>query len=122
MAHQQQTIAATAAFQKVAKDASDRLTAIAYIQTQQTRFSSLLADIAKVVPKGVSISSITLTGDASKPVRLAISGSSYDSILAFREAVVSSPRIAAADLENIAQASSGYTASVVIAFKPGQAK
>jgi hypothetical protein len=43
--------------------------------------------------------------------------------LAFRNALVTSSRIAAADLETIATSNNGSIQSnVVIAFKPGQAK
>jgi Tfp pilus assembly protein PilN len=107
---------------KAAKEAADRLAAIKGIQTSQTRFSLLLDDIAKVLPKGVSIDSITLTGDDKKPVRISVTGGSYDSMLAFREAMASSSRISGVDLENITQAGSIFQSSVVIGFKPGQAR
>lgn len=118
----QAAIAATTGFQKQAKDASDRLVAIKSIQSSQTRFSLLLNDLAKVLPKGVSMDSITLTGNDKAPVKLSITGSTYDSILAFRESLVTSPRISGADLENITQSGGFFTASVVIGFKPGQAR
>lgn len=107
---------------KMAKDAADRLNAIKVIQNSQTRFSLLLTDLAKVLPKGVSIDSITLTGDDKKPVRIGITANSYDSVLAFREAVVASPRISGVDLENVNQSGSSFQSSVVIGFKPGQAR
>jgi Tfp pilus assembly protein PilN len=115
-------IAATAGFQKQAKDASIRLAAIKSIQTSQTRFSTLLDDLAKVLPTGVSMNAIILTGSDATPVKLNVTGNTYDSILALREALVTSPRISGADLENITQSGTGYTASVVIGFKPGQAR
>jgi hypothetical protein len=46
-----------------AKDASDRLAAIKFVQASQTRFSAVVADIAKVVPQGVSIDTMILTGN-----------------------------------------------------------
>jgi Tfp pilus assembly protein PilN len=108
---------------KQAKDVADRLTAIKTIQASQTKFSLLLDDLAKVLPKGVSIDSITLTGDDKKPVRVSVTGSSYDSMLAFREALAGSPRISGVDLENVNQAGQGqFQSSVVIGFKPGQAR
>jgi Tfp pilus assembly protein PilN len=110
-------------FTPKAKDASDRLAAIKFVQSSQTRFSSLVADIAKVVPQGVSINSMTLTGDDKAAVRIAVTAQTYSQALAFRNALITSPRIAGADLESIAaSAGGGYSTSVVVAFKPGMAK
>jgi type II secretory pathway component PulL len=78
--------------------------------------------LAKVLPKGVSIDSITLTGDDKKPVRVTVTGNSYESILMFREAMVTSPRISGVDLGNIQSSGGTYSAGVVIGFKPGQAR
>ena len=110
-------------FTPKAKDASDRLNAIKYVEGSQTRFSAVVADIAKVVPQGVSIDSMTLTGDSNVPVRISVTASSYAGALAFRNALITSPRIAGADLETITS-SNGTTfgTSIVIAFKPGMAK
>jgi len=122
VAAQQQDIAKSAPDMKLAKEAADRLTAVKAIQASQTRFSLLLSDLAKVLPKGVSIDSITLTGDDTKPVRITVTGNSYEAMLAFRNAVAGSPRISGVDLENITSTNTGFTSSVVIAFKKGQAK
>lgn len=118
------TIAAlNKSFTPKAKDASDRLSAIKYVQGSQTHFSAVVADIAKVVPQGVSIDSMTLTGDDKTPVRINVTASSYAGALALRNALITSPRIAGADLETISSSNgSAYQTSVVIAFKPGQAK
>lgn len=119
----EQEIAATAAFQKEASDISLRLGAIKLIQTQQTHFSTLLSDLAKVLPNGVSIDSITLTGSDKSPVRISVTANSYNSVLAFRDAFAQSPRISGVDLENIGQANGGtFQANVIIGFKPGEAK
>ncbi len=119
----QQTIASYAPAVAKAKAAADRLNAIKAIQASQTRFSTLLSDLAKVLPNGVAIDSITLTGDDTKPVRISVTGSTYDMMLAFRDALAQSPRISGVDLENITQSGPGiFTASVVIGFKPGEAK
>jgi Tfp pilus assembly protein PilN len=117
-----QAIAAASPFMKQAKDASDRLIAIKTIQASQTRFSVLLVDIAKVLPQGVGIDTITLTGDDTKPVRIAVTGNTYNSLLAFRDAVATSARISGVDLESISNDSSGYHAGVVIGFNKGQAR
>lgn len=118
------TIAAlNISFTPKAKDASDRLAAIKYVQTSQTKFSAVIADIAKIVPQGVSIDTMTLTGDDKVPVRISVTASSYAGALAFRNALITSSRIAGADLETISSTSgSSYQTSVVIAFKPGLAK
>jgi Tfp pilus assembly protein PilN len=124
VAAKQQTIAAlNKNFTPKAKDASDRLNAIKFVQGSQTHFSAVIADIAKVVPKGVSIDSMTLTGDDKTPVHVAVTASSYEAALTFRNALVTSPRIAQADLETISATTGGaYQTNVVIAFKPGLAK
>lgn len=106
-----------------AKAASERLNAIKYVQGSQTRFSAVVADIAKVVPQGVSIDSMTLTGNDKTPVTIAVTANTYNDALAFRNALTTSPRIADADLETITSTSNGtYQVNVVVAFKPGQAK
>ncbi len=119
----QATITAlNASFLPKAHDASARLNTIKYIQGTQTRFSAVVADIAKVLPQGVSIDSLTLTGNDRTPVQLAVTAQSYSAALAFRNALITSPRIAGADLESIASNGGTYQTSIVIAFKPGQAK
>ncbi len=110
------------AFQKQAQEISDRLQAIKTLDSSQTRFSLVLDDISKYLPQSVSLEGITLTGDDKKPLAIAIFGSTYDSILAFRNAVLLSPRISGADLVSIANNGTGFQGNVVIAFKPGQAK
>lgn len=122
VADKQAAIAQLAPKTKEAQTAADRLKAIKAVQASQTRFSLLLDDLAKVLPKGVSLDSITLTGDDTKPVQINVVGIGYNSILEFRDAIVQSPRIGGADLVNVTQAGTTYTASVVIGFKPGMAK
>jgi Tfp pilus assembly protein PilN len=112
-----------ATFVPKAREASERLAAIAYVKATQTHFSNVISDIAKVVPQGVSIDSMILTGDETKPVRIGIAAQTYQSALAFRNALATSPRIVAADLESITTASDGtFQAAIVVGFKPGQAK
>jgi hypothetical protein len=109
----------------IAQDASDRLSAVKYVQDTQTRFSLLISDIAKVEPDGVSIDSLTLTGNDKASVRIGISSMTYDQVLAFRNAIITSPRVSGADIETItSQVHDGYSfvGSVVVGFKPGQAK
>jgi len=109
-----------------AQDASDRINAIKYVQNTHTRFSLLIADIAKVMPDGVSLDSLTLTGDDQKPVQIQISSMTYDEALAFRNAIITSPRISAADIVNITSPGGHppykFDSSIVLGFKPGEAK
>jgi len=118
----QDELAKNLIFQKQAQEASDRLLAIKSLEASQTRFSVLLSDLSQYLPQGVALEGITLTGDDKKPLSVSISGASYDSILAFRNAVLLSSRIAGADLVSITNDASGFHGSVVLAFKPGMAK
>ena len=109
-------------FQAAALADSQRITAIKTITASQTRFSLLISDIAKVLPQGTSLSGIILTGDAAKPVQLSINTSTYDQTLAARNAIATSPRIAGVDLVTVTEGVGGYSAVVVVAFKPGAAR
>lgn len=124
VADQQAQIASYASFQLEAKAAATRLNSIKAIVASQTRFSVLLADLAKVIPQEVVIDSITLTGDDKKPLRISITASSYETALAFRDAIIASPRIAGADLESVAKQPErgSYSASISFGFSPGQAR
>jgi Tfp pilus assembly protein PilN len=105
-----------------AKDASERLNAIKFVQTSQTHFSNLIADLVAVLPKDVNIEGLTLTGDEAKPVTMDVSAKSYDQVLALRNSLENSKRVANADIVSINNQSGSWTASVIIGFKPGQAK
>ena len=118
----QAELATKLVFQKQAQEISDRLEAIKALDASQTRFSVLLNDLSKYLPQGVSLEGITLTGDDKKPLSISVIGNSYDSVLAFRNAILLSPRISGADLVSISNGAAGFTGSVVIAFKPGMAK
>lgn len=110
-------------FTPKAKEASDRLAAVAYVYNSQTHFSAVIEDLAKVVPQGVAIDTMTLTGDDKQPVRIGFTAATYQAALAFRDSLMTSPRVAAADLENITSTTSGsYTAAVTVGFNKGLAK
>lgn len=104
------------------QDASDRLSAIKYVQSTHTRFSLLIADIAKVIPDGVKLNQLQLTGNDKMPVQVTITANQYDQVLAFRNAIITSPRISAADIVTITAAGSAFNATVILSFKPGEAK
>jgi Tfp pilus assembly protein PilN len=111
-----------------AKDASERLNAIKYVQDTQTKFSLLITDLAKALPKDVYIESIRLSGNDKLPVALSVKSSKYDQILALRNSLATSPRISAADIVSITGNTGAdgkpidWTGSLVLGFKPGQAK
>ena len=110
-----------------ATDAANRLSAIAYAQTTQTHFSSVIADLAAVLPQGVSLNTIALTGNAAAPVSINVDTQTYDEVLALRNALLTSPRVSAADINTILATNPplyGYNfqATLIIAFKPGEAK
>jgi Tfp pilus assembly protein PilN len=125
VAGKQTTIAGiTHTFVPTAQDVSNRLNAIKYVQSTQTHFSQVIADIAKVLPQGVTINSMTLTGNDKMPVSIGVTATSYSAALALRDDLATSPRIAGADLETISSSDGGstYQTTVVIAFKPGEAQ
>jgi Tfp pilus assembly protein PilN len=105
-----------------ATDASERLNAIKFVQTSQTKFSVLVADLVKVLPKDVDLESITLTGEAAKPVNMTVTAKTYDQVLALRNALVLSERVAAADIVSISQGTGIWNATLNVAFKPGRAQ
>lgn len=105
-----------------AQDASDRLSAIKYVQSTHTRFSLLIADIAKVIPDGVKLNQLQLTGNDKMPVQVTITADQYDEVLAFRNAIITSPRISAADIVTITSAGKSFNATIIMGFKPGEAK
>lgn len=122
MKQKQADIAKFKPFEEKVKQVNDRLSAIKAIQATQPRFSALLVDLSAVTPKGVTISSVTLTGVDAQPVRISAAANSMNSATAFRENLAASPRIAAADIETISKEPGGVRVSIVVAFKPGLAK
>lgn len=102
---------------------SGRLNAIASVQKSQAKFSVLLDDLAQYMPSGTAVSSITLTGDDKKPVRLTVSASDYKTALSFRDSIARSKRISAADIESVQQNDVGlYDVTVTFTFSPGGAR
>ena len=109
-----------------AKKLGDRLISIQNIQKNQAKFSVLLADLANYMPSGTAISSIGLTGDDKKPVKLTVNAVDYKTALGFRDSIAKSKRISAADIEDIHGTPVGnktsYTVTVSFLFSPGNAK
>jgi len=105
-----------------AKDASERLNAIKFVQTSQTHYSDVMSDLVAALPKDVDIDTMTLMGDETKPVTMTVLAKSYDQVLALRNSLASSKRVAAADIVSITNSGTARNASIVIGFKPGMAK
>ncbi len=111
-----------------AKSLNARLTSIKTIQKSQSKFSVLLADLAQYMPHGTAISSLTLTGDDKKPVRLVVDSTEYKTALSFRDSISKSARISAADIEDIKATNDAltnrttYKVTMTFTFNPGKAK
>ncbi|TAK89202.1 hypothetical protein EPO04_03845 [Patescibacteria group bacterium] len=103
---------------------NQRLNSIQTIQKSQAKFSVLLTDLAQYMPQGSSISTITLTGDDKKPVRLTVKAADYKTALAFRDSITKSSRVSAADIESIKKdtESNFYVVTVTFSFNPGKAR
>jgi Tfp pilus assembly protein PilN len=110
--------------EKNAKNVNARIAAIKSIQATQSHFSSLLEDLGRVTPPSVVITSIALTGDDKKPVRISGTTPTLSAVAAFHDALQQkSARIAAADIENVGRDEKGnYSFGLSIAFKPGKAR
>lgn len=106
-----------------AKTLNSRVAAIKAIQDSQPKFSAVLSDLAKAVPRNASITNLTLTGQDSKPVKISATATSYQAAVSFRDALAASPRISGADIDSISgNATEGFNVDITIGFKPGQAK
>jgi Tfp pilus assembly protein PilN len=106
----------------LAAEANARLVAAVGIRHNQNHFAALTRDLAAVLPPGCSLASLQLAGDDKKPLRLAVSAPSYQVAAGVRDALMTSPRLAAADLESISGDKTKFIVNVNILFKPGQAK
>jgi hypothetical protein len=85
----------------------------------------VIADLSKALPKEVFITDVVLTGDATKPVNISAVSKTYNEMLSLRNSLVNSPRISGADIVSLKQVSdtdTSWTATLVVGFKPGQAK
>jgi Tfp pilus assembly protein PilN len=118
-----QEIAKFKDLQTQSKSVNDRLVSVQKIQQTQSKFSQLLSDLAAATPRGVALSSIALTGDDKKPVRVTATAVDYKTALSFRDSIAQSPRISAADIESFSTGDKGQQQiTITFAFKPGSAK
>jgi Tfp pilus assembly protein PilN len=122
VAQKETSIAGFKGLESKVKTLNSRLSTIKAIQSQQAKFSQVLTDVAKAMPAGASLNNINLSGDASKPVTIDATADSYATAVALRDTLAASPRIAAADLQTVNATGSNYHVSIVLSFKPGQAK
>ena len=125
IAENQLKIASKKQLEAEAQNINSRLTSISNIQKSQAKFSVLLDDLARDMPRGTAISTISLTGDDTKPVKLTVTAVDYNTALGFRDSITSSPRISAADIESIkvkAPGSRAHVVTVTFTFNPGQAR
>ena len=102
-----------------------RLAAIKTIQASQTKFATLLSDLAQYMPPGTALTSLTLTGNSKLPVQVTVLANDYATALSFRDSIIRSKRISAADIESITPAAGGpgaFALTAVFAFSPGEAQ
>lgn len=122
IASKQAEIATFSGLQTSVKGLNDTVAAIKKIQAGQAKFSDLLTDLAKAMPAGASLASITLTGDDKKPVAISANADSYNNALALRDTLAASSRILAADIQSVSTVKDGYHVEILLSFKPGQSK
>ena len=123
IADTQTTIDQQGQLQADAKKISSRIASIEAIQKNQAHFSQLLIDLSNSMPKGTVISSIGLTGDDKKPVKLTVFALDYNSAVAFRDSIVQSKRVSGADIQLIqANTDSKYTVEITFGFNKGEAR
>lgn len=93
------------------------ISAVKNLLDDQTKFSVVLADIASVLPADTYITSIGLSNDSAKPVKLVVVTNSLEQSGVVRNALLTSNRIEAVDIQNVSQnAQSGsFSVNLVIA-------
>lgn len=101
---------------------NSRISTIKKIQSGQAKFSGLLADLAKSMPSGAALTTITLTGDDKKPVSVSALADSYKTAVGLRDTLAASSRIMAADIQSVSNTKDGYRVEILLSFKPGLAK
>lgn len=106
-----------------------KLTAIEQLFSNSTRFSKLLEDIARVLPRGTKIVSLTLTGDDSLPLKLTASADSQVKAAVLQKALLKSDRFTDADIQSIKQKENEdgqeineFTVEIFLAYAPGGAR
>jgi Tfp pilus assembly protein PilN len=103
-----------------AQTANDKLKTFKALVATQSRFSTLLQDIAAHTPKGVFINSISFTSAANQAVQITATANSYNSAAGLRDALVSSSRVKGAAIGSITTNPGGsYNVTLTVAFKPG---
>jgi Tfp pilus assembly protein PilN len=123
IASKNQELASYKDLEAQAKAANGRLKAFKTLIGSQAKFSNFLADLAAHTPKGVFINSISLTGDDKLAVKLAATANSYGSAVSLRDALVTSPRIKEAAIDDISNpGGTVYKINLTVAFNSGAYK
>jgi Tfp pilus assembly protein PilN len=107
--------------EKQAEKLQNDITIVSNLLSQQTAFSQILSDIASVLPTNSYITSIGLSTDTTKPVRLVVVTDSLEGAGIVRNSLLTSERIDAVDIQNISPSNDlgGFTVNIILAFKKG---
>lgn len=96
-----------------------QLASIEALLIQRPRFSIILEDLAAVLPANSYINGINLTEDIEQPLQLTITTPSRGAAIRVRDALLTSDRIASADIQHIGASSEGedtVDVGIIIAF------
>lgn len=121
VADKQAVIKQYAGVERDAKAANERLESIKQVSDQRTHFAELLDALSAVLPKGVTLQQLSLTGDTTHPVAIDYQAANYQIAVAMRDALLLTPKIQAADITSITynDQKQTYSGHVVIGFAPG---
>lgn len=98
-----------------------RLKIIDSLLKNRTNFSEVLTDLANVMPSGAFINGVSLTGEVDQPLELTITTQSRAQGLVLRNALLTSPRIATADIQSIIPGATGdFNVIIVVGFDEGE--
>lgn len=96
-----------------------QLESIEALLIQRPRFSIILEDLAAVLPANSYINGINLTEDIEQPLQLTITTPSRSAAIRVRDALLTSDRIASADIQHISASSESedtVDVGIIIAF------
>lgn len=124
VAEKQATIRQYSKIEKAASAANTRLEAIKQVSDQRTHFAELIDALSAVMPKGVVLQQLSLTGDESRPVAIDYQANSYQAAVSMRDALLLSPKVQAADITGVTKDpnKSLFYGHVVVGFTPGATK
>lgn len=107
-----------------AKSVETKLDIIQKLFEGQTKFSSLLSDIAAVMPEGSTITTIGLTEDEKTPLNISVTVSSHEQAAILRNALDQSDRFSDVDIQTISFNNDVklFDVKIVAAFNEGAAR